>query len=215
MITIDLEEEKNLLVIDCFTKIETVYLKWLDELNEAKKSKNDTIEFALKNTFSQENSIRNYIFERLKKFWYENFKKEVWTWKWRKDLIYTISNKKIDFIIEAKRLDWWVSLNTEYIKKWVNRFKNKDWVTDYSKDIKQNENIAWMLWFVIEEWKVSSIIKQIKSKIIENDKLDKIKDDYIISKENSFISENWYFTENKRIWDTFILYHYFIDFSEK
>lgn len=216
MTTIILEEKNDLLLKDCFDKIKTVYINWLNELKEARKSKNDTIIFSLKSTFSQENLIRDYIFKKLIKFWYKNFEKEVWKWKWRKDIIYTISNVWFQFVIEAKRLDWENNLNTEYIKNWVNRFKNKNGATDYSQDIKKNENIAWMLWFIIKDWKIDLIITDIKGKILKNDKKDEIlENQYIIKKEDSFISKNWYFENDNRTSNSFTLYHYFLDFSEK
>ena len=194
---IQLEDSTENLIIDCFNKIEAVYISWKKELDEARKNKNNAIIFALEEAFTKENAIRNYIFKWLLDFWYNNFEAE----QNRKDLTYnTISSPWFTFIIEAKRLNWKTKLNSEYIKNWVNRFKNKDlsrkW-SNYSIDIKKNKNIAWMLWFIIENWKTWIIIEEIKEKIITNDKHDEILNwKCILDKKESFISKNWYFEIN-------------------
>ncbi len=212
-LVLELEDKKENLIIDCFEKIKAVYYDWKLELDKARADKNKAVIFALEKTFSQENSIRDYIFKYLQDYWYSNFQKEVWRWKGRKDLVYTIYSLWFNFLIEAKRLDWWCNLNNEYIKNWVNRFKNKDWVTNYSDDIKDNWDVAWMLWFVIENWNLMTIIKNIKEKIENNDEKDEVLIwKYVLKKEDSFISINWYFEKNKRIWNDFTLYHYFLDF---
>ena len=71
-----------------------------------------------------------------------------------------------------------------------------------------------MLWFIIKDWKIDLVVSDIKQKIIENDKKDKvIEKKFILKKEDSFISENWYYEKNKRNWKNFTLYHCFLDFS--
>lgn len=208
-----LESTIEELIETCFIQIKTVYLNIKNDLESDKKlSISESWLFLYKKSLNKENDIRDLIFMKLHNFWFLKYEKE----KDKKDLTYQTDLKEwFTFIIEAKRLNWNADLNNEYIKNWVNRFKNKDWVTDYSVDIKKNDNVAWMLWFVIENWKTWKIIDNLQEKIIKNDTDDKIFAwKYILEKEDSFISENWYFEKNKRNWKNFTLYHHFLDFSD-
>ena len=132
---IQLEDNKENLVMDCFKQIETVYIDIRKDLeNDKKINISESGLFLYKKFFKVENDIRDLIFMKLHNFWFSHYEKE----KSKKDLTYKTDLKPwFTFIIEAKRLDWKNTLSYEYIKNWVNRFKNKDNATDYSQDIKK------------------------------------------------------------------------------
>lgn len=211
--TIKIKQQKVTKTInDCFTNLYIVYWVIKKDCENDRQNNNWKLSFPFEYLLTQENWIRDYLYQKLKDYGYKYYEKETHN---KKDLVYIWLPNNTNFIIEAKRLSWKNNLNQKYIDDGVNRFKNKGltrkW-SNYSQDIQCN-NVAWMMWFIIKWWAICKIISTIKNKIKANDSEDTLLKWIVANNSNSFISKNFYWNNWQRTKFKFKIYHSFLDFN--